>query len=346
MTSPYPEEVIELSEYRKNNPNWRWGKRSDQRGDKSENHTSHYKNKLIRLSAKEILEDESIEDISPLPFLSMEGYLVRSFAHLIGAPPKCGKTTLLAQMLKEWDNDKVLLFTEERKQIWKARMKQKPGGWDHVSFVYAVHSTTKNVIECIKEADDTIVVIDTLRNVLSGCLKNENDNSEIAAELNQIVTACERHNKTLIAFHHHRKGGGKMGEAMSGGHAFLGSVDLFLEYTADPKAPESNRRIVSGVGRVIDVRKIVTEFTESGEIVVLGSPNDLALDELKERVFDLLTDEWQKTSQVRDRLDDPVPSDNQLRSALNALFIDLKVMRDPRENKPGATYKWRRSPLL
>lgn len=80
--------------------------------------------------------------------------------------------------------------------------------------------------------------------------------------------------------------------------------------------------------------------------MAIGSPSDVTLDEVKQRALEVLTDEWVKTSELLAGLDDPKPSDNQLRKALNALCSEMLAMRDPKDDKAGATYKWRRAPHL
>lgn len=78
MTNPYPKEIAELAEFQKNNPNYRRGNQGDHSGEnKSTNQTSYYsksssKVRLERITANEILLDDTIDSLSYLPFLGMD----------------------------------------------------------------------------------------------------------------------------------------------------------------------------------------------------------------------------------------------------------------------------------
>ena len=77
----------------------------------------------------------------------------------------------------------------------------------------------------------------------------------------------------------------------------------------------------------------------------LGSPSALAFAEVKDRIIEALSDDWETTKDVREGLEDPKPSIDQTGKALAALAEAGKVERDPpitEGAKQGARYKWRR----
>jgi len=180
-------------------------------------------------------------------------------------------------------------------------------------------------------------------------LRDETDNSEVARALIPYIAACRIAGKTFIPLHHDRKGGGEHGEGISGGHAFLGVVDIALEIKRDGQE-DSPRRIIRGWGRVIEIQKIMYELREDGRMVALGSPALVAIREVKERVLaklepeEKLQAEWLKTKQVQEKLDDPKPSEDQVLKALESLGQGGEVERDPplsEGKKRGKRYKWR-----
>jgi len=73
-----------------------------------------------------------------LPFLAMDGYIVKGWSHLVAGYPKSGKTELAARLCHEWRDERILYFTEEPQSIWKARLAGLPEGWDHVTLVFAL----------------------------------------------------------------------------------------------------------------------------------------------------------------------------------------------------------------
>src|SRR5207249_3821711 len=107
---------------------------------------------------------------------------------------------------------------------------------------------------------EDIVIIDALRNLLG--LEDESNNSEIARVLNPWVAKARETKKTLIAVHHARKGGGEGGEGITGGHAFLGIVDVALEILRDKKV--KNRRLIRPYARLVSPAELTYELDDDG----------------------------------------------------------------------------------
>ena len=77
---------------------------------------------------------------------------------------------------------------------------------------------------------------------------------------------------------------------------------------------------------------------------LLGDPKALELEQVGERVKETVSGSWQKTSQIRDALEDPKPSTDQVGKALTALAASRMIERDPPISigqKQGKTYSWR-----
>jgi len=73
----------------------------------------------------------------------------------------------------------------------------------------------------------------------------------------------------------------------------------------------------------------VYERAEDGSFRALGDPAALALEEVKQRVLQVVSDDWASTKELLDRLPDPKPSGGQLREALRGLAEDGTAERDP-----------------
>ncbi|MBI3001978.1 MAG: bifunctional DNA primase/polymerase [Deltaproteobacteria bacterium] len=277
-----------------------------------------------------------------LPVLGADELIVKGWSHLLASYSKTGKTELMTRLIASWTGEKILYFTEEAESIWLARFKKLEPlslALGHVTLLFAMGLKTSGLLERIKNASETIVVLDTVRNLLG--LRDETDNSEVARAMLPFVAACQRDKKTLICLHHDRKGGGEHGEGITGGHAFLGAVDIALELKRDAT---DRRRLLRGWGRVIEIPSVMYELVGDGSMAVLGSPADVALGEVKDRLLVVLADEFKKTKEVTDALGEPRPSPDTVTRALNALAKEGQVDRDPPLEKgqvPGAHYRWR-----
>ena len=190
---------------------------------------------------------------------------------------------------------------------------------------------------------ETVVLVDTIRSLLQ--LRDETDNSEVARRIGPWVAAARASAKTLLLLHHDRKGGGDHGEAIAGGHALLGAVDIGIEVVRDPSGVPT-RRLIRTFARLIDSQELIYERTPEGEFHALGDPQRLKLDEVKSRVLLVLREDWQAAKEVQASLDEPRPSPEQLRQALLALGKDGAAERDPPladGMARGTTHRWRAS---
>jgi len=277
-----------------------------------------------------------------LPLLGIVGYIVKGLSHLIASIPRLGKTELLVRLIAEWLEERVLYFTEEPVLIWRERLRQLPQTYDHVNLINALGMNFSEIIQEIEQAEETVIIIDTVRNLLG--VQDENDNSEVARMMNPLVSAARRSKKTLILVHHSRKSGGEHGKSIAGAHSLLGTVDIALEVQLD-RDEDAPRRIIRGWARVIQIPKLVYELKPDGTMIALGSPAQVSLAGVMDKVYELLDEDWQLTKQIREQFPDPKPSVDQVTKALEQLANEGLAERDPpisMGKKRGKTYKWRR----
>jgi predicted ATP-dependent serine protease len=193
----------------------------------------------------------------------------------------------------------------------------------------------------IQAGADQVVIVDTIRLFRIG---DENDNSAINTALTPLITLCRVKHQTLLLAHHTRKGGGEYGEAAAGGHALVGIVDVVIELIRDKQS--SRRRVIRGWGRVVEVVESVYEMDDDGSLRLLGNPRDLEFQEIVARVQETLTVELQPTKTIWESLEEPRPSQESVRQALNFLAQRGTVQRDPPFSEgpnPGKRYWWRAS---
>jgi DNA repair protein RadA/Sms len=283
--------------------------------------------------AADLLEGDDDDDaLVSLPLLGQEGYFIEGWSHLLASYPRVGKTELLTACCGSWLRaDKTILYlTEESRQVWRKRIRSL-GTWPTgMCLVFGLGAPRDDLLAVVGAAHESVVVIDTIRNLLG--MKDENDNSEVARVINPWVAACRAGGKTLILSHHMRKGGGDHGEGIAGGHALLGAVDVGLELMHDQNGP--HRRRIRAYARLVQPPELLYERYGDGSMQALGDPDDVTADRVDGRLLAVLGDQEDPQRFVASRdilagLDKPKPSREQLRLRLVALAQAGKAERDP-----------------
>ncbi len=266
----------------------------------------------------------------------------RGLSHIVAAPPKAGKTTLLYAQAKEWARAdfSVLFLSEEPEIVWYQRLEIEDAEdevLERVTLVPALGEDPESLLQRMSQGQEEIVILDTAK-VLG--VEDENDAATVNRVIAPWVVKARETGKTLIVSHHVRKGGGRAVEALAGSYSWAAVFDTVVEIALDE---QDSRRQLRAVGRLLPSCKLLYELRGS-DLVLLGSPDAVELDATKERVLKELTGEWMTTAQVHGALGDPKPSLEQLRRALNSLAFGGEVERDPpwsAGQKQGTTYRWR-----
>jgi hypothetical protein len=295
-------------------------------------------------SGNDLLSSESATAlIESLPVLGLSSYVVKGWSHLVAGYPRCGKTELLVRLVREWLDRglNVLFITEEPQAMWRARLSKAPGDWSALRVYFGLGRAPRELRRRAFDGAEDVVVLDAARNLLQ--FSDENDNSEVARVVNPWIVDARRSGKTFICAHHNRKGSGEHGEGIAGGHALLGAFDVGLEMTFTNGA-QPKRRTLRAYSRVVSPPTFVYEMRADGSFAVLGAPDQIALQGVKDRVIAVLTSEWETTSGIHEALGDPKPAKEQVRLALLALAEETKVDRDPppgAQDTRGRAHRWR-----
>ena len=282
-----------------------------------------------------------------LPFIgSHRSPFVRGFSHVFAAPPKTGKTETMVQLVHEWGASglRTVYITEEPRRIWQARLALIPGDWSHLRVVFGLGASAAALTDRAFGGEEDVVIFDTLRSLLP--VRDENDNSLVAMNLNPVVARGRTAGKTLIFLVHERKGGGQHGEGIAGGHALLGVVDVAVELLRDPSVP--TRRLLRSLSRIVTPPELLFERGEDGTFRVLGDPSAVAQVEVSRRLLGAVCDEWRTTKELHEGLGEPRPSEEQVRLTLTELARRGDAERDPpiAEGKArGPAHRWRRSKI-
>jgi hypothetical protein len=300
------------------------------------------------------LRAQAPRELAWLLFLGEEGFIWEGSVALLSGYPKVGKSSLLAWLALEWAQGerRVHILTEEGLEVWRRRLAAMPDGpWERVTVQPALGLGVDGLCQALREVEADIFIVDTWRKVCP--LKSFRDTAEVNAAFTQILAAHQEAQArrgrpiTLVLAHHDRKSseGAEEGQRVADSHVIFGSVDTVLELVRD----EGDRRLVRGWGRLMEPPTVVIERAQDGKLRIIGSPQEVALAEVKLKVLAALSEAegWPKTKEVRDALPTPRPSDDQVRRALVELAREGRVERDPplsQGTKQGATYRWRLAP--
>ncbi len=252
-----------------------------------------------------------------LPVLGQPGIMVRGWSHLFAGYPRKGKTELLARLVRSWldSGETVLYLAEEARSTWALRLAGIGGDWSGLMVLFGLGIEPAVLLARMRSGAETVVIVDTIRNLLQ--LVDERHNSEVARILNPWIGAAREGSKTIIFTHHMRKGSGEHGEGIAGGHALLAAADVGIELLHDQS--HATRRVLRTYPRLLPQRELVYERRQDGSFVALGEPDAVRKDEVKRRLLELLTGDWQTTKELHGALEEPQPSQEQVRLALGAL---------------------------
>lgn len=291
--------------------------------------------------ATELIAAELPAELPALSLLGRDGYVIEGWSHLLAGYPKAGKTELVYACVRDWvrAGRAVLWITEESELVWQYRLRRDTTLPRGLRLVFGLGERPDRLLERAVEGEESIVIVDTIRSLLG--ITDEADNAELARVIGLWELGLR--GKTRLYLHHLRKGLGDHGLAVAGGTMLVGAVDRVLELRHDEHGPQ--RRVVRVISRIVGAPDLLLGLDDAGWPVALGDPGAVELDRVAQACLDVVEPEtWLKTSEVRERLPEPQPSHGQVLRALRELHTRGAVERDPQEERPRATYRWRLAP--
>jgi hypothetical protein len=214
-----------------------------------------------------------------------EGYIARQSAVLLSAYWKCGKTTLLAHLLRALGSGeedfcgqpvagaRVVYVTEEHEGLWAGRRDavgfgdwcefvvrpflQKPNNSQWLAFIVALS-------ESLERRPADLVVFDPLVNLWP--VREENSASEVQAALMPLRLLNDKNNAAVCLVHHLRKGDGLEATGSRGSGALSGWADTLIELRRyAPTDKKDRRRVLTAYGRYEDTADEADTVIELGE---------------------------------------------------------------------------------
>lgn len=299
----------------------------DKRGHRAEATGTANKRSALRWFSAAELAAEAVDYVLPegLPVLQSKSLIFPRRSHILSAPPKAGKTTVLLQSIPEWcaAGQRVLYMTEEAKDIWLGRIKSWPTTPQGLDVLFALGQDPDELLRLAYEQPHDITVLDTGRSLLQ--FEDENSNSEVAARIRPWTEGQIATGSALILALHARKGGGSHGEAVAGAGAFLALVDIVLELRW---GSSKERRVLSGLSRELTIPDLLYERGDDDVLRPLGDPTDVRAEDLRQALLDALPVEWASTERVLAELTlEPMPTERHLRRVLGELVEGHRAER-------------------
>jgi hypothetical protein len=302
---------------------------------------------------KEILELPVPDEIESLPLLGQKGFIHKGFIHLLAGYPKSGKTELLSYSMLQWGREnKILYVSEENKRIICERFKniEKTMSLDeeikkNIIIVPSGFWGKKMFIDIIAQNTFDVVIVDTLRNVFMGEMEDEKDASLLTNFLIPVIKIFHEKGTTSIFSHHLTKmpPHENLLKAVAGSHALVGLVDTILILTD----AGGNKRRLTSFSRIFESKNIMyekvgTNFEVVNEIVEEGD----FIKDLQNIIVECLENaelRYYLTAEVEGMVKarGVNASRNQVLEALRGLYRKGKMERDPKEDRRGATYRWK-----
>jgi AAA domain len=211
-----------------------------------------------------------------------DGFLARGSLTLLSALPKCGKTTLLAHLLRALAAGgsfagrslmpgRAVVVTEEGTDVWRQRRDQL-GISDRVELIsrpFFGKPTAEVWLSFLRHllahaADADLVVLDTIANLWP--VRDENGAADVQAALMPLQRLAD--GRAVLLSHHLRKSDGREGTASRGSGALAGFVDIILELrrSGDSRDATGRQRVLTGIGRHPGIpQEWLIGLTEDGE---------------------------------------------------------------------------------
>jgi 5S rRNA maturation endonuclease (ribonuclease M5) len=307
--------------------------------------------KIVTL--KELKDDCTSNEVVSLPFLGLEGVILKGFTHLVGAFPKTGKTELFFRLALDWtqNGSKVLFLSEESEKIWKKRIIEidftEEINENFALIPLALIYDKQNLFDIIDGFNPEVVVIDTIRSTLGSLIEDETKANEVNNLFYPLLKNIQEKEVTLICLHHLTKAaqtGEETLKPFAGSHSLVGLFDVIIRIDDIG----GNKRKVFIEGRTLGEKRVFVYTRQEGnfeiiEKVEVGDPiKDIKA--ILEELSDIFSLRFYTTTEVEKIIEGSKgfkTKREDLIRALKELAEEGKWERLPKEDKRGATYRWK-----
>ena len=295
-------------------------------------------------SAADLLERDGGAEQMWFPLWGQDGFIGPGlFVLLSGHSKVAGKSTTMSlgvrDLIRQQPDLRVLILSEEPRSLWRTRL-ARWGDVPNLRLWIADGTPWPRVLARLRQETLDLLVVDTLRSFAG--IADENDAAKVVAAVQPLVLLARTKGMGVLALHHLRKSEAEEGLGHAGSTALVALADVALELRRDEHAEA--RRILRAVTRFEETPRALSLEKRGDEIMVLGAPERVALQEVTERVLAILpvADDPGLTQEgVREALGDPKPSVEQTRKALTALHAQNRVAVEGKGRK-GSPYRWTR----
>lgn len=258
------------------------------------------------------------------------GYMAYGTVTLFAGRHKGGKSTLLFSLLRALvdgqegflnhavDPGPVVLLTEEGPETLRPKLEPiSEHGRTRMRILCRTDVSPRGsyawpqaVRDAGQEAIDwgaRIVVVDTF--AFWAQIRDENDNS-LMQEMVSVLGELTTQGLAVVIVHHHRKSGGEDGDAIRGGTALQGAVDIIVELVRPPAEGDdeeaSTERELRAIGRFPETPEALrVKLGTDGLYVVIGEGTRAQMRNLsgEARVFQIIREAYPETingSDIRD----------------------------------------------
>jgi hypothetical protein len=285
------------------------------------------------------------ETLDSLPLLGHDGYIVRSWAHLLAGFWRIGKSELMTAIVIPWLRlgMRVLWLTEEPQTLWGDRARRSNEiyaavPWENVLLVKARTSSPAQLLAFAQQWQGDVVIVDTIARCCG--VQDLGDPAVVERALRPWVALAET--RTVILIAQHRKAPGQHGERVLGSVEFGATFDVVLEVERVDGA--ERRRKLTCERRGEPAPPLLYEMDEDGRILVVPDGRSRNRVDLERDVLTVVnaSAEPMTTVEARRRLDPPPSRDTVLR-ALTTLAEGGLVLREPplSESAAGRTVLWK-----
>lgn len=212
-----------------------------------------------------------------------KGVIAPSVITLFSSPPKLGKTTFWAWLLRMmWTSEEylgvpirpvpTLIFSEEADERIASRCMDL--GYSEVWPIFwetlEPGRTWIHILAAVKDFAQTwqnsLIIIDTLSRHWG--IEDENNNAMVEKVLNPLLAIVRKTGCALVLIHHTRKSGGTGGVASRGGSALVGAVDIIAEMSRVERGDKTNRRRMEVYSRYDSTfENVIIQLSEEGYVL-------------------------------------------------------------------------------